>query len=84
MRNGCGTVYIWPFFEDPRSNLQGISDRREFHLIQIRSLTPRQAIGNTLAFAVQEEHIILFQAENEITVANQGFLAYLSRRCNNT
>ncbi|RLB97700.1 MAG: hypothetical protein DRH90_22975 [Deltaproteobacteria bacterium] len=40
-------------FEESRSKLQGIFDRKEFCLIQIRSLTPRQATGNMLAVAVQ-------------------------------
>jgi len=47
--------------EEPRSKLQGMfcltavlrSDRKEFCLILIRSLTPRQATGNALAVAVQ-------------------------------
>jgi len=49
-----------------RQNLRGISDRKEFCLIQIRSLTPRHAkhcrtaepTGNALAVAVQGELFI--------------------------
>jgi hypothetical protein len=41
--------------EDPCSRLQGIFDRKESGLLKIRSLTPPQAAGNALAFAVQEE-----------------------------
>jgi hypothetical protein len=40
-------------FEDPCSKLQGIFDRKEVCHFQIRSLTPQQAAGNALAFAVQ-------------------------------
>jgi hypothetical protein len=39
--------------EDPCSKLQGIFDRKEVCHFQIRSLTPQQAAGNALAFAVQ-------------------------------
>jgi hypothetical protein len=39
--------------EDPCSKLQGIFDRKECGLFMIRSLTPPQATGNALAFAVQ-------------------------------
>jgi hypothetical protein len=40
--------------EDPCSKLQGIFDRKECRrLFRIRSLTPPQAAGNALAFAVQ-------------------------------
>jgi hypothetical protein len=35
------------------SKLQGIFDRKECGLFMIRSLTPPQAAGNALAFAVQ-------------------------------
>ncbi|MCK4388759.1 MAG: hypothetical protein KAV83_00800, partial [Desulfobacterales bacterium] len=41
------------FFEDPCSKLQGIFDRQEVCHFQIRSLTPPEAAGNALAFAVQ-------------------------------
>jgi hypothetical protein len=37
----------------PCSKLQGIFDRTEYGLFMIRSLTPPQAAGNALAFAVQ-------------------------------
>jgi hypothetical protein len=40
-------------FEEPCSKLQGIFDRKEVCHFQIRSLTPQQAAGNALAFAVQ-------------------------------
>ena len=40
-------------FEAPRSKLRGIFDRKEVCYFQIRSLTPQQAAGNALAFAVQ-------------------------------
>jgi hypothetical protein len=39
--------------EDPCGKLQGIFDRKEVCHFQIRSLTPQQAAGNALAFAVQ-------------------------------
>jgi hypothetical protein len=39
--------------EAPRSKLRGIFDRKELCRFQIRSLTPQQAAGNALAFAVQ-------------------------------
>jgi hypothetical protein len=39
----------------PRSKLRGIFDRKEVCYFQIRSLTPQQAAGNALAFAVQCE-----------------------------
>jgi hypothetical protein len=39
--------------EAPRSKLRGIFDRKEICYFQIRSLTPQQAAGNALAFAVQ-------------------------------
>ena len=38
--------------EAPRSKLRGIFDRKEVCYFQIRSLTPQQAAGNALAFAV--------------------------------
>ena len=37
----------------PDSSGQGIFDRKEVCHFQIRSLTPQQAAGNALAFAVQ-------------------------------
>jgi hypothetical protein len=37
----------------PDSSRQGIFDRKEVCHFQIRSLTPQQAAGNALAFAVQ-------------------------------
>jgi len=40
------------YFEEPCSKLQGIFDRKEVCYFQIRSLTPPQAAGNALAFAV--------------------------------
>ena len=40
-------------FEAPRSKLRGIFDRKEVCYFEIRSLNPRQATGNMLAFAVQ-------------------------------
>jgi hypothetical protein len=39
--------------EDPSSKLEGIFDRKERRHFLIRSLTPQQATGNTLAIAVQ-------------------------------
>ena len=39
--------------EAPRSKLRGIFDRKEVCYFQTRSLTPQQAAGNALAFAVQ-------------------------------
>jgi hypothetical protein len=39
--------------EDPCSKLQGIFDRKEVCHFEIRSVTPQQAAGNALAFAVQ-------------------------------
>jgi hypothetical protein len=39
----------------PCSKLQGIFDRKEVCHFWIRSLTPQQATGNALAFAVQKE-----------------------------
>ena len=39
--------------EEPCSKLQGIFDRKEVCHFWIRSLTPQQAAGNALAFAVQ-------------------------------
>jgi hypothetical protein len=38
----------------PCSKLQGIFDRKEYGLFMIRSLTPPQAAGRALAFAVQK------------------------------
>jgi hypothetical protein len=38
----------------PDSSGQGISDRKEVHHFQIRSLTPQQAAGNALAFSVHD------------------------------
>jgi len=40
--------------EAPCSKLQGIFDRKECGLFMIRSLTPPQAAGNALAFAVKK------------------------------
>jgi hypothetical protein len=40
--------------EDPCRKGQGIFDRKEIYRFQIRSLTPEQATGNALAFAVQQ------------------------------
>jgi hypothetical protein len=37
----------------PCNKLQGIFNRKECGLFMIRSLTPPQAAGNALAFAVQ-------------------------------
>jgi hypothetical protein len=42
-----------PGIEDPCSKLQGIFDRKERCHFVIRSLTPLQAAGNALAYAVQ-------------------------------
>jgi hypothetical protein len=42
-------------FEAPCSKLQGIFDRKECGLLLIHSLTPLQAAGNALAFAVQKD-----------------------------
>jgi len=39
--------------EAPCRKQQGIFDRKEFFLILIRSLTPPQAAGDALTFAVQ-------------------------------
>jgi hypothetical protein len=39
----------------PCSKLQGIFKRKESGLFKIRSLTPPQAAGNALAFAVQPQ-----------------------------
>jgi hypothetical protein len=41
------------WIEAPRSKLRGIFDRKEVYHFRIRSLTPQQAAGNALAFAVQ-------------------------------
>jgi hypothetical protein len=56
----CKSFY--ELFEAPRSKLLGMfclaavlrSDRKEVCHFQIRSLTPQQAAGNALAFAVQD------------------------------
>jgi hypothetical protein len=45
--------------EAPCGKLRGIFDRKELCQFQIRSLTPQQAAGNALAFAVQEEALLL-------------------------
>jgi hypothetical protein len=42
----------------PDSSGQGIFDRKEVCNFQIRSLTPQQAAGNALAFAVQQENAL--------------------------
>ncbi|MFH1580520.1 MAG: hypothetical protein ABIC39_00305, partial [Pseudomonadota bacterium] len=39
--------------EAPRRKQRGIFDRKEVCYFWIRSLTPPQAVGNALAFAVQ-------------------------------
>ncbi len=52
-RAGIPTVISWLFIEGPHSKLRGIFDRKEVSHFQIRSLTPQQAAGNALAFAVQ-------------------------------
>ncbi|MDY7036906.1 MAG: hypothetical protein SV375_12180 [Thermodesulfobacteriota bacterium] len=46
--------------EAPRSKLRGIFDRKELCHFQIRSLTPQQATGNALAFAVQMPELLIF------------------------
>ena len=48
----CRSCSGMRMFEAPRSKLRGIFDRREVCHFQIRSLTPQQATGNALAFAV--------------------------------
>jgi len=45
---------FWKKIEAPRSKRRGIFDRKEVCHFQIRSLTPQQAAGNALAFAVHE------------------------------
>jgi hypothetical protein len=47
--------------EDPCSKLQGIFDRKEVCHFQIRSLTPQQAAGNALAFAVQRSRLLAWE-----------------------
>ena len=47
------SLLIHKQIEAPRSKLRGIFDRKEVCHFQMRSLTPQQAAGNALAFAVQ-------------------------------
>jgi hypothetical protein len=49
---------VWNGMEDPCSKLQGSSTVRNAVFIMIRSLTPPQAAGNALAFAVQKKSIV--------------------------
>jgi len=49
--------------EDPCSKPQGIFDRKERCHFVIRSLTPPQAAGNALAYAVQQERYLVQQRD---------------------
>ena len=59
--------------EAPCSKLQGIFDRKAICHFQIRSLTPQQAAGNALAFAVQ---VFCMHADNksETQAHTKGFV----------
>ena len=64
--------FSFSLFEAPRSKLRGIFDRKEVCYFQIRSLTPQQAAGNALAFAVQVVPWVVWRKTIWLTIDSMG------------